>query len=179
MATAYASFADVKARAGRWQAVLTVVGAHPDQADVEAILVDCSSEVDVAIRARGYNPAVLDAGVKAALKDVVAYGALARALASVPDSPKELATLQAYAQAVWAGAMGDATAKTDAGVRGSIGTGSLPAIAALEAGVQGGGTTAGIFQDDEPDYGSDAQIRAEAERLTADLAPVFAKGQVL
>ncbi len=179
MATSYADFADVTARAGRWQAVFSVAGQHPDQGDVEQLLNDCAAEVDTAIRARGFTPATLDSGVLAAFKDVVAYGALARALASVPDSPKELEQLLGYARAVWGAAMGDPTAKTVEAQRGSISTGTFPAIAALEAGVSGGGAGPGIFQADEPDYGTVAQIESEAAALTPSLAPAWAKGQVL
>lgn len=177
--TVYADFADVTARAGRWQQLFQVSGSHPDQADVEQLLTDCSAEVDTAIRARGFTPATLDTGVLAAFTDVVAYGALSRALASVPDSPNELEQLLGYARSVWGAAMGDPTAKSTDAQRGSISTGTFPAIAALEAGVAGGGSGPGIFQADEPDYGTDAQIESEASQLTEQLAPAFAKAQVL
>ena len=179
MATSYADFADVAARAGRWQQLFSVSGQHPDQGDVDQLLDDCAAEVDTAVRARGFTPSSLDAGVKAAFKDVVSYGALARALASVPDSPNELEQLLSYARAVWTAAMGDPTSSSDAGRRGSISMGTFPAIAALEAGVGGGGSGPGIFQADEPDYGSDSQIESEASQLTDQLAPAFAKAQVL
>lgn len=179
MATSYADFADVASRAGRWQQLFAVSGQHPDQADAEQLLDDCAAEVDTAVRARGFTPASLDAGVKAAFKDLVAYGALARALASVPDSPNELEQLLSYARAVWGAAMGDPTAKTTEAQRGSISMGTFPAIAALEAGVGGGGSGPGIFQADEPDYGSEAQVVSEAASLTEQLAPAFAKAQAL
>lgn len=179
-ATSYAEFSDVAARAGRWQQLFAVTGSHPDQADVEQLLDDCAAEVDTAVKARGFEPSSLPAWVVAAFRDVVAYGALARALASVPDSPNELDALRGYAQAVWGAAMGDPTAKSDEARRGSISAGTFPAIAALEAGTAGGsGSSAGIFQADEPDYGSDAQIAAEASQLTPSLAAAFEKGQSL
>lgn len=179
MATDYAVFADVTARAGRWANLMVVAGSHPDQGDVEQLLADCAAEVDTAIRARGFTPGTLEPSILAAFKDLVAYGALARALSSVPDSPKELQDLLGYARAVWASAMGDPASKTVEGQRGSISMGTFAAIAALIAGVAGGGSGPGIFQDDEPDYGSDGQIKSEANQLTPSLAPAFAKGQVL
>lgn len=175
----YATFADVQARAGRFQAVFTVAGKKPDQADIEAILADLDDQVDLALRARGYNPDTIDAEVKNSLADVVAYGALARALAAVPSSTDELAELRKYAMKVWGLAMGDPTANSDPARRGAIANGTFPAIAALEAGAKGGGQTAGSFWGDEPDYGTDAQINAEANALTEETAPYFQRGMPL
>lgn len=176
----YADFADVQARAGRFVGALTVQGAHPNQADVEQLLIDLSASVDVAIRARGYDVAALDAGVKGALTDVVAFGAIARAFAGIPDSSEELEKLVAYAAKVWGSALGDPTSNTAAGQKGSIAAGTHPAIAALEAGQAGaGGQTAGDFWTDEPKFGTPAQVAAELLATPPELAPTFAKSQRL
>lgn len=179
---AYATFADVAARAGRFSGAFGAAGGQPkpNENEITQLLADLAAQVDVALRARGYDPAALDATVKLALKDVVAYGALARALQSIPDSSDEIRELEEYAGKVWGSAMGDPTSNTAAGQKGSIAAGTHPAIAALEAGqAGGGGQTAGDFWTDEPDFGTDAQVAAERETLTAELAPVFAKSQKL
>lgn len=177
---AYAAFTDVQARAGRFSGALTVAGQRPNQADVEAILADLSAQVDVAIQARGYDPAGLDATVKLAFRDMVAFGAIARAFSGFPDPAEELEKLVSYASRVWGTAMGDPTSKSTSAQKGSIATGSHPAIAALEAGKGGaGGQSAGSLWEDEPDYGSTAQVEAERLTLTAELAPTFAKSQSL
>lgn len=177
---AYADFADVEARAGRYSGVFTVTGQHPNQADVEQLLTDLSALVDVAIRARGYDVATLDTGVKAALRELVAYGALARALATIPDPSEELEKLVVYASRVWGAAMGDPSSGSAAGQKGSIVAGTHPAIVALEAGEAGaGGQTAGDFWSDEPTFGTAAQVAAELRTTPPELAPTFAKSQPL
>lgn len=174
----YAEFADVQARAGRFASAFEVAGQHPNVADVEQLLDDVGSEIDIALRARGYSPTALDTTVKRALADVAAYGALARALRGVQG--EELDDLRKYAQAVWGGAMGDPTSNSTAGRRGSISLGTFPAIAALEAGEAGaGGQTAGSFWDDEPAFGTRAQVAAELAATPAELAPTWAKSQPL
>lgn len=176
---AYAELADVHARAGRFAGALTA-GGHPNEADVEQLLVDLSALVDVAVRSRGYDPDTLDTGVKGALRDVVAYGALARAYATIPDSSEELEKLVTYASRVWGAAMGDPSSNTAAGQKGSIASGTHPAIAALEAGeAGGGGQSAGSFWEDEPQFGTPAQVQAELRSTPAELAPTFAKSQPL
>lgn len=179
---AYATFANVSARAGRYSGAFGAAGGapKPNENEITQLLADLAAQVDVALRARGYDPAALDATVKLALKDVVAYGALARALQSIPDSSDEIRELEEYASKVWGSAMGDPTSNTAAGQKGSIAAGTHPAIAALEAGqAGGGGQTAGSLWDDEPDFGSTAQVEAERLTLTAELAPTFAKSQSL
>lgn len=174
----YADFSDVQARSGRFATLFDVAGQHPNQADVEVLLGDVSAEIDIAITARGYNPAGLDVTVKRALRDVAAYGALARALRGVQG--EELDDLREYAQAIWGSAMGDPTSNTAAGQRGSISAGTFPAIAALEAGEGGeGGQSAGSFWDDEPAFGTPAQVAAELAATPAELAPTWAKSQPL
>lgn len=177
---AYAEFSDVLARAGRFAGALEVAGQHPNQADVEQLLIDLSALVDVSVRSRGYDPDTLDEGVKGALREVVAYGALARAFATIPDPSDELERLTTYAGRIWGAAMGDPGSNTAAGQRGSIAAGSHPAIAALEAGeAGGGGQTAGDFWSDEPGFGTPAQVAAELRTVPPELAPTFAKSQSL
>lgn len=176
-ATSYAEFADVAARAGRYAGIFAAADAHPNQADVEQLLEDCHAQIDVAIRARGFSTVGLAADVKASLRDVAAYGALGRALAGVPDPPDDLAKLRMWALNVWGAAMGDPAGPDKDARRGSIASGSFPGIALLEAGSTG--PSAGDFWTDEPQYGSDALLQAEANRWTADTAETFAKGQAL
>ena len=175
---ALASFSDVETRAGRYAGVLSIVGKHPDQADVEALLTDLESEVNAAIESHGVDPAALDAGAKAALKDLIAYGALGRALESVPG--RELAELRAYARGVWVAAMGDPTASSRDAVLGSIRVGSYPVIADIEAGQAGvGASSAGDFWSENADFGSAQQVQSELASLQPSLAPTFAKSQSL
>lgn len=142
--TAYATRDDVLARAGRVGGAFSVAGKRPNLTDLDAFTVDASAQVDEAVRARGFDPAGLDANAQAGLKDLVAYGALARALRALGDRTPEVQELLVEADAVWSYAMGD---QTDAG---SIAEGTYPVIAALEAGA--GGTvvlSAGSLWDDD------------------------------
>lgn len=179
---AYATFADVAARAGRYSGAFGAGAGSPkpNENEITQLLADLAALVDVAVRARGYDPDALDATVKLALKDVVAYGALARALQAIPDSSDEIRELEQYASRVWGSAMGDPTSSTAAGQKGSIAAGTHPAIAALEAGeAGGGGQAAGDFWSDEPDFGTPAQVAAELASTPAELAPLFARSQRL
>src|SRR3990172_1026631 len=162
---AYARLAEVEEGAGGYASLFSVAGKQADEDTVESLLADVSAELDAAIAARGHATPVSDAGAKAALVDTTAYGALARALASVPSGDKGLDDLKAYAQALWSKAL-DAVAK-----------GTHAALALLEAG--GGGATAGDLWSEEPGFGTPEQVKAEAQTLTASLAPAFAKGQPL
>lgn len=172
----YALFEDVQTRAGRFAATFSVAGARPNQADIDLLLVDVSAQIDSAIRARGHNPAGMAATARDALKDTAAYGALARALTGVPDSSDELKKLAQFALRVWGQAMGDPSSNTTAGQRGSIAAGTHPAVLELEA---QGGSTAGAFWGDEPAFGTESQVEAERQQLTAELAPGWAKSQTL
>lgn len=160
----YATFEDVRARAGRYAGLFDVAGKQPDQTTLEALLVDVSGELDAAIKTRGHDVPVTDATVKSALVDVTAYGALARALAGVPGDDG-LEELRDYAQAVWN------TAVT------AIGRGTLLAITLLESGA--GGTSAGDLWSDEPAYDPAADDLAIAEQSRGSLGPGFQKGQTL
>jgi hypothetical protein len=80
---------------------------QPNLADVDAFLVAVSDEIDEAIRARGFDPASLDTNAKAALLDLAAYGALARALRALGDRSPEVLQILVEADAVWSSAMGD------------------------------------------------------------------------
>lgn len=175
---ALATFTDVETRAGRYAPVFSQVGKHPDQADIEALLADLETEVNAAIESHGVDPAALDTGAKAALRDLIAYGALARALESVPG--RELDELRSYARSVWAAAMGDPTASSREGLAGSIRLGTYPVIADIEAGQAGvSASSAGDFWSENPDFGSPAQVQSELRTLQPSLAPTFAKHQSL
>jgi len=172
----YATHADVLARAGRWQTLYSQAGSHPNQGDVEQVLADLSTMIDAAISSRGHSPGGLTEAQREPFADCAAYGALARVLAGIPDSPKELGELLKRAERIWGQAMGDPSSNTTAGQRGTIATGSHPGIAQLEA---TGGSTAGAFWGDEPEFGTEAQVEAERLSLPAELAPSFAKSQTL
>jgi hypothetical protein len=161
---AYASFADVQARAGRFAPALSVAGKQPSQADVEEMLSSCAAEIDAAISAAGIDPAGLSQAAKDALRDLNAYGATARALAAA-DLGAEATDLVTYAQRIWADGIAAIIARRH------------PALVMVEA---TGGATAGSFWGDEPTYGRPETM--EAERLAlrgTSLAPVFEKGQSL
>lgn len=167
---AYADFSDVQARLGRFQGVFEITGKHPNQADVEALLGNVADDIDAAIRARGFDPDALNQSARAALVDLNAYGALARALPSTNLGP-QAADLLATAAAVWDSAMGE---------RGSIAAGTHSAFAELEAGAGGGGVgpSAGELWSDDPTYGSIASRAAEDTLLEdTNLAPTFRRGQ--
>lgn len=172
----YATYPDVLARAGRWQTLFTVAGSHPNQADVEQVLADLHAQIDAAITARGHSPSGLTDAQRKPFTDAAAYGALARTLGGVPDSPDELADLVKRAERIWGQAMGDPGSSTAAGQKGTIAGGSHPGIAQLEA---QGGASAGAFWGDEPAFGTPAQVEAEKLSLPAELAPSFAKSQTL
>ncbi|MBA2327332.1 MAG: hypothetical protein H0V95_11905 [Actinobacteria bacterium] len=161
-ATEYASWGDVQARAGRWVNLFTVEGKHPNIADVEQLLVNVNAEIDAALRARGHDPAALTPDRRSAFTDLSAYAALARALVAVPDSPDELKALIARA---------DRIEKT--GFAGLY-SGGFAVLAELEA---TGGTSAGTFWGDEPDYGTAAQVEVELETTPAGHLPAFARDQ--
>jgi hypothetical protein len=157
----YATFEDVTTRAGRYGSLFSVAGKEPDEETIEDLLTNVSDELAAAISARGHDAANLSATEKAALVDVTAYGALARALAGVPGD-SGLDELKAYATALWT-----------TGLAG-IATGTHALIALLESG--GGGASAGSFWEDEPGYDPEG---AEETALSDSLAPTFAKGQSL
>lgn len=166
---AYASFTDVQARLGRFQGIFEVSGKHPDQSDVEDLLDSVAGDIDAAIRSRGFDPAAMNASAKAALVDLNAYGALARALPAT-HLGRQAADLLATAAAVWDSAMGE---------RGTFAAGTHPAIAELEAGQGGGpGPSAGDLWSDDPTYGSERGLAAEDSELEdTNLAPAFRRGQ--
>jgi hypothetical protein len=172
----YATRDDVLLRAGRIGPAFSVAGKRPNLTDIDALVSQLSDEVDEAVRARGFDPAALDANAKTALLDVVAYGALARAVRALGDQSPEVQQILVEADAVWSSAMGDGT------TAGTIAGGTFPAIAALLAGAAGGGTvvSAGSFWEDEPDYGRPAAVQREYNTLWGtNLAPGVSKGQRL
>lgn len=165
---AYAVFGDVESRAGRFAGLFSVAGKKPDQTQVEAMLDDIADELDAAIEARGFDPASMDARSQGALKDLNAYGALARALpAANPGAQAD--GLVAHAAKVW-----------DSGVKAIL-DGKHAVIRNLESGKSGAGkgSGGGDFWSENPSYGSDAQIESDAEALTTSLAPAFERHQTL
>lgn len=167
----YATTDDVLARAGRVGGTFSVAGRRPNLEDVAQLLDDVAAEINVEIRARGFDPAGLDANTAAALRDINAYGALARALAGVDpsDRPDNLDALIKRAEKVWSSdpssdRRGDALAQV---------------LAVLSAGAGGAAVTvsAGSLWTDEPDYGSVAQQRSEGLELAdTNLGPGFRRG---
>lgn len=155
----YATFADVETRAGRFAPLFTVAGKQPDEASVTGLLADVSGELAAAITSRGHDAAALSVSQLAALVDLTAYGALARALAAVPGD--EVQELREYASSVWLAGLA------------SVLDGSHVLIEVLES---TGGSSAGSFWDDEPEY--DPRSVTELD-VPVSVAPAFAKGQTL
>lgn len=176
---AYAAFADVQARAGRFGTIFTVSGKRPNQTDVEAFLDDCSAEIDAALASRGFGTPVTGAAA-AALVDLAAYGALGRGLAGYPEDAV-LKNLAAKAERIWVAALGDSTSTQREAILGSIRIGSHPVVALLEGESGSSAPSASCFWEDEPEYGSEASAQAELARLRLEPAdaPVFAKLQSL
>lgn len=179
---AYATQDDVLGRAGRVGGAFSVAGRRPNLSDVDAYLTAVSAEIDEAFRARGFDPSRIDANAVAALKDLAAYGALARALRALGDRSPEVQQILVEADMVWTSAMGDPKATRAEAIAGSIRNGTHPVVLALEAGIAGGGAvvSAGNFWDDESQYGSRAAALVEFDRLWGtNLAPGFSRGQKL
>jgi hypothetical protein len=161
---AYANPDDVLARAGRVQGVFTVAGKRPNLADLQKFLDDTASDIDAAVRARGFDPDTFDDDTNEAFRDLNAYGALARGLSAIQNPP---AALLAEARSVWESAMG-----TPQDPGGTISAGTFPPIAMLEAG--GTGPSAGSLWSEEPNYGSVSSIVSEENLLRdTNLAPEF------
>lgn len=161
----YATFADVQARAGRASRVFEVEGKHPNQADIEAILDDVSALIDTAIRSRGFDPAAMAVSVSDALRDLAAYGALARGLAAAdPSGRPGLMSGLSRAETIWTSGIN------------AIFAGTYGPILELEAG--GTGTSAGSLGIDDPSYGQHLSPQERIE-LNADFAPGFARTQKL
>lgn len=165
----YANQDDVLARAGRVAGAFSVAGKRPNLADIDEFLLDVTAEINVEIRRHGFDPNGLDAEVVTALRDVAAYGALAKALAGVDpsDRPDNLDNLVAKAEAVWSS---DANSSRRSAQISSI-------IGIIEAGVGGGGTgpSAGSLWDDSA---AAAASRAWPETITSEIledAPVFTR----
>ena len=167
---AYASFADVTARAGRLAVAFTVAGTVVGQTEIELFLAGCAAEIDAEIAASGFDSSALSDAAAAALIDLNAYGALARALvALVPGSRgSNAADLLAYAQKVWDDGMAH------------IRDGTYPAIAMIAAGAAGAGVPgAGSLWSDEPNYGSRTGLSAEElQLLDTDLQINFRRNEV-
>lgn len=176
----YADRDDVLARAGRVGGAFSVAGRRPNLTDVDGFLVDVTADVDEKIRALGFDPAGIDANAQAGFKDLAAYGALARALRALGDRSPEVLSMLTEADAVWYAAMGDPQSRQPDAIKGSIAMGNFPAIAALLAGVAGGGeaVSAGNFWDDEATFGRPEQRLEEwFELWGTNLAPNVSRGQ--
>lgn len=166
---AYAVRDDVLARAGRVAGAFSIAGKRPNLADIDAFIADVTAEIDVEIRRRGFDPALLDAEVVVALRDIAAYGALAKALAGIDpsDRPDNLDNLVAKAESVWSS---DASSGRRSAQIASI-------VGIIEAGVGGGGTgpSAGSLWDDSA---AALAARAFPEQITDEAlsdAPVFTR----
>ncbi len=161
----YASYSDVVARAGRYGGMFDVPGKHPTEADIEGFLGDCAAIIDAALSGRGLNPATVPASVQAALLDLNAYGALARALPAAgvgSEAEDELA----FAQQQWTEGLKQ------------LADGSFPALAALAN--TGSAPTAGDFWADNPGYGRPEQMQGElCELAGTSLGPEFRRDTVL
>ncbi|MDQ5821226.1 MAG: hypothetical protein M3540_07295 [Actinomycetota bacterium] len=167
MAVVYATTDDVLARAGRLAPSFSITGERPDENDLAGLVDDVSSEISVALRGRGYDPAALDAETKDSFRDLAAYGVLARAYAGLP-SDRVTKAAQDDAVRIWERGFGQ------------IQDGSFPAVALLEAGVGGGGHRAGDFWLEEPTYGSVASVQGEVAALRdTNLAPAFERDMKL
>lgn len=161
---AYATYAQIKVRAGRFGGAFEVAGKKPDQTDIEGILTNISAELDAAIRGVGFDPSTMGATVKDALVDLAAYGALARALPAASPG----------AEAV--GLADRAAALYSRGLE-QIASRKLPALAQLEGGAGGqAGPGPGSLWMDEPSYGSEASVVAEELALRdTNLSPAFTR----
>ena len=151
---AYAVPDDVIDRAGRLASAWPATGGTPGTVTAfDGFLTDCAAEIDAEIAARGFDPSALSQEAIAALVDLNAYGALARALtALVPGSRGANAQiLNDQAWKVW-----------NEGIA-SIKDGTHPLIALLLAGQSGAGNgvSAGSLWSEEPNYGSIAELREE------------------
>lgn len=167
---AYGNSGDVLARAGRLATAFTADGTAVGENEIASFLADCAAEIAAEIAARGFDPSALSDAAKAALLDLNAYGALARALvALVPGSRGgNAADLLAYSQKVW-----------DDGMT-QIRAGTHPVIAMIAAGEAGAGVPgAGSLWSDEPNYGSALGIAAEEQQLLdTDLQVGFRRNEV-
>lgn len=176
---AYATNDDVLARAGRIGAAFQVDGKRPSLDDIDGFLDDLTADVDDAIKGHGFDPSQLDAQSQKVLLDLVAYGALARAVRGLNDASPQVKQVQVEADAVWTSAMGDPASRQPDAIMGSMRRGDHPVIRALQSGEAGGvPIEAGSFWEDEPDYGRPYERLNEYWQLRGtNLAPGFSRGQ--
>lgn len=132
----YASQDDVLARAGRFGGVFSVAGKRPSLADLTALTEQVSEIVDAEVRSRGFDPDLLSADLIVALKDVVAWATLIRALPQAnPGEDAEPLLERAEMIVRGYGFPGLASGGANVDV--------FAALSALEAGQGGGGAGAG------------------------------------
>lgn len=165
---AYATRGDVLARAGRFAGVFQVAGKRPDEADLDLYLEQVSDVIDLEIRARGYDPALISVDAKTSLADVAAWATLVRALPSASPGDDEIDGLVDRGIQIL-----DA-----AGFPSLAGAGSANIFAtleALEAGEAGGGpgTSAGSLWDELD------EIFLPDDLDTVSIPPTFRRGQSL
>jgi hypothetical protein len=137
---AYAEFADVVARAGKFAAALASDDRSPNEGDVEFFLTDIAAQIDALLLARGYSPAEISAEARAALKGTNADGALVMAIEAL--DPLGAAEVKFQGSTLLSGARKRYEAAVVA-----LAEGKHPAIRMLEAGQSGGGQSASSTWD--------------------------------
>lgn len=166
---AYAAQDDVLARAGRFGGVFSVAGKRPNLADLDELLVTVAAIIDAEILARGYDPALLDATIEEALKDVNAWAVLVRALPQATPGDDQADAIVEQGREILKAAGFPSLAEG--------GSDLFTALAALEAGEGGGGagTSAGSLWDDF----ADVEETRDAATVAEDAEPVWLRGQSL
>ena len=143
----YATQDDVLARAGRFAGLFSVAGKRPNLADIDALLLTISAQVDGEIRTAGYDPASLTDDLIESLRDAVAWAALIRALPEASPGDDAINATIERGKAIVSSSGFPTLAEGSTNLLTAIG-----AVAELEAGQGGGGpgTSAGSFWDSLP-----------------------------
>lgn len=187
----YATQDDVLARAGRFAGLFSVAGRRPNLADIDAMLVTVSAEVDAEIRAHGYDPATITPELVEALTEPVAWAVLIRALPGASPGDDAIEPLIERGRNVVTASGFPALA--DVGVNVMQQLERAGAIELLEAGGGGGGpgTSAGSFWDELPEEWIQGRLwrRGDVTLVNGalpddelegiDAAPVFRRGMSL
>jgi hypothetical protein len=159
----YATRVQVLARAGRLRNAWTET-SQPSLPDIDGFLEDVSAMVDAVLASRGFTAPSQDATVTSSLADMVAYGALLRALdAQFPaaSGPQEVQELRRVASRTW-----------DAGIK-SVADGDHPAVVYLESLSSAPGTT--DFWSEHPEYAWSGTPETDPLQTNAYLAPGVAR----